>query len=212
LRLYHLSKEGLSAFAKGGEATDAGRFFSASLIEYLAAEGGGVPSALKSGEAPAVRKGPHGKPYFSDRALEGVFFSLSHTRGHAAVAFAGEEIGLDCENIAARPLTASRCGRIARRCFLEDELSYVFGGCGDGRDDGDEDGNDAKLRFFEIWTAKEAYMKYTGNGFSEGFRTFSALAPPPGIRIERRRLAGAEHIVYAVCAAGAAIADGESDG
>ena len=32
-----------------------------------------------------------------------------------------------------------------------------------------------KNRFFRIWTAKEAYMKYTGNGFSEGFKNFSVL-------------------------------------
>ena len=53
-------------------------------------------------------------------------------------------------------------------------------------------------RFFEIWTAKEAYMKYTGRGFSEGFRSFSVFCLPE-VDIETGRFDGAPNIVFSVC-------------
>jgi len=155
-----------------------------SLKDYLKESGYGVAgTALR--EKARIRKGPHGKPFFSDPGLEGVFFSRSHSKGHEVVCFSDGEIGIDCEDTEARQGIAGKYPGIARRCFTEDEMEYM---------------GDSVERFFEIWTAKEAYMKYTGRGFAEGFRSFSAL-DIPGVSIDTGRLADAPHVVYSVCKA-----------
>jgi hypothetical protein len=56
-------------------------------------------------------------------------------------------------------------------------------------------------RFFRIWTAKEAYVKYTGNGLSEGLQSFSSLDPPGGAGIVT--FSPAPGLVCSCCAAGA---------
>ena len=163
-------------------------FFNESLIDYLEASGQNVPESLLRGETPELFKGAHGKPYFSGNDLKGIFFSLSHTSGHEAVCFSRSEVGLDCENTEAKPGIEKRYKAIAKRCFTEDEQAYV------------DSGTDGALgRFFEVWTAKEAYMKYTGNGFSEGFRSFSVFNMPE-VRFETNRFPKAPHVVYSVCA------------
>jgi len=172
LKIYHFS----------GDRLESERFFSESLSEYIETTGLKIPaSALRD-----VGKGPHGKPYFTDPALKDIFFSRSHTEGHEIVVFSDKEIGIDCENTEARPGIEDRYMGIAGRYFTDDEQAYIDG---------------SVERFYEIWTSKEAYMKYTGKGFSEGFRSFSALTPPGAI-IETGRVSGAPHIVYSVCAAG----------
>ena len=158
-----------------------------SLADYLSAAGREIPERLRGGGQPAIRKGPHGKPYLEGSGLEGVFFSLSHTRGHAIVCFSEREIGADCENMEARRGGSARYEGIAARCFTEDERGYIAFGQPGGT-----------LRFFEIWTAKEAYMKYTGKGFAEGIGSFSVL-DAPGVDIETGLLDGAPHVVFSVC-------------
>jgi hypothetical protein len=37
----------------------------------------------------------------------------------------------------------------------------------------------ARLRFLEIWTKKEAYLKYRGPGLAAGLKTFSVMEPEP---------------------------------
>ena len=155
------------------------------MTDYINGSGGIVPEPY-AGEEAMVERGPHGKPYFKDPGLKGVFFSRSHSKGHEVLCFSDAEVGIDCEDTEARPGIKERYKGIAGRYFTEDEQEYI---------------GDSLFRFFEIWTAKEAYMKYTGRGFSEGFRTFSAL-DAPGVVIESGRLEDAPHVVYSVCAAG----------
>lgn len=207
LKLYHLIYERPSEAPSGDDEDAFRRFLRESLTDYLGAPGAGMAEALLMDGLPPIRKGPHGKPYFCGPELEKVFFSLSHTAGHAVLCFSDGEIGVDCENIDARPRIGSKLGGIAKRCFTEDEQAYVDGG-GAGRgaeggrgrspEENPADGADRIRRFFEIWTAKEAYMKYTGNGFSEGFKSFSALSVP-GVRIETGCVEGAPHVIYSVC-------------
>ena len=174
LRLYHYSAEDGAAFGKA-------------LTDYLESSGRSGLAAACQKEPAVFRRGEHGKPYFFGHGLEDVFFSRSDTRGHAIVCFSDAEIGLDCENTRARPGIETRAGAIAKRCFTENERAYL-----------DSDSHGAARRFFEIWTAKEAYMKYTGRGFSEGFRTFSVF-DLPCVRIETGLLPDAPHVVYSVC-------------
>jgi len=190
LRLYHYPEGDSRAFCEA-------------LADYFGVSGRNVPASLASGGSPETRKGAYGKPYFSEPEYEGLFFSLSHTRGRVAVGFSDGELGVDCENIEARPGIESRYEGIARRCFTDDERAYV-----DGKAAGSLD---AVGRFFEIWTAKEAYMKYTGRGFSEGWRSFSVFGLP-GVRIETSRIEGAEHVVCSVCTQGADVREGRNGG
>ena len=55
-----------------------------------------------------------------------------------------------------------------------DELQYARGDIG---------------RFYEIWTKKESFLKYTGKGLHADLRAFSVLAPESDIRYFYRTLA-----------------------
>lgn len=82
-----------------------------------------------------------------------VCVSISHSGDYAVCAFSHAPVGIDVEQI--RPI----CARVAVGTFSEGETEYL-GACGN------ELSGDALVRFYEIWTAKEAYAKMTGNGIS----------------------------------------------
>lgn len=114
----------------------------------------------------------HGKPYFS--TASNMHFSISHSGRYWTCLFDHENVGLDIEDFSRKNMTTKRFIDITDRFFEADERSFVLGG--DAFDNSQDDpGEEIKDRFFRIWTAKEAYMKYTGNGFSEGFKNFSVL-------------------------------------
>ncbi|MDR3361228.1 MAG: 4'-phosphopantetheinyl transferase superfamily protein, partial [Bifidobacteriaceae bacterium] len=61
---------------------------------------------------------------------------------------------------------------------------------------------DASRRFLEIWTKKEAYLKWRGTGLAGGLESFSVLAPEPfGVVFHPVTLPGDERFVGHVCAA-----------
>lgn len=103
-------------------------------------------------------KGEHGKPYVVNLPAH---FNISHSGKYTVLAISDEPIGVDIEEI--REFSAIT----ARKLFTEEELSYVAG-------------NDPSRRkslmqqcFFEVWTAKEAYIKYIGTGLSGGIKSLS---------------------------------------
>ena len=164
-----------------------GSAFNEALVDYMRATGKNMPVSMLNGETPETRKGKHGKPYFAEQELKDVFFSRSHSHEYEIVCFSDSEIGVDCEDLRARKTRTTDFEKIAKRCFAEDEYAYIM----QGRPGAVE-------RFFDIWTAKEAYVKYTGRGFSEGFSGFSVFRLPEVI-IDTGRLEGAPHVVYSVC-------------
>ena len=177
MRLYHYEKVNGSAF---GEA----------LIDYLTQTGKNVPESLQKGISPEMKKSEHGKPYFSESELCGIFFSRSHTNESEVVCFSENEVGVDCEDLKWRSTQIGRIRqyeKIAKRYFTEDEQEYIAFG-----------EPLAEERFFDVWTAKEAYTKYTGKGFSEGFQSFSVFNRPD-VKIITNRLEGAQHIVFSIC-------------
>ena len=91
---------------------------------------------------PKILRTPNGKPYLDGNAL---YFSVTNTKGLTAIAVSRQEVGLDAEFRNQRRLDALQ----ARLTPLERE----------------ED-------FFELWTAKEAYIKYRGETLA---RLLSAL-------------------------------------
>ncbi|MDR3343975.1 MAG: 4'-phosphopantetheinyl transferase superfamily protein [Oscillospiraceae bacterium] len=115
------------------------------LAREFAADASGLAAELLRFE-----RAEHGKPYFSN-APE-FHFSLSHSGEALALAVHNAPVGVDIERLREPDF------RIARRYFTRDEQEYI------GKD---------SVRFFEIWTKKEAYLKYTGEGLRRTLNSFS---------------------------------------
>ena len=106
-------------------------------------------------EEPAIRTGTNGKPYVPD----GPAFNCSHSGNFVCCAVHGGPVGIDLE--ARRPVRAALAARI---CTPEELVFAAPGGVFD------------PLRFLQLWTAKEAWVKYTGEGLGVDFRTLPAAA------------------------------------
>lgn len=124
----------------------------------------------------------HGKPFFP--RVKNLHFNITHSGRFWVCLFDTENVGVDVEDYSRRNLPQKRFMDITKRFFKPDEQDYVLGSTGtdDGADDAGgtdklamEPDEALKNRFFRIWTAKESYMKFTGNGFTEGFKNFSVL-------------------------------------
>lgn len=102
---------------------------------------------LCGAEDATVLRTAAGKPYFADLPIR---FSLSHSGEMAILAVSDREIGADIEQL--REVDT----RLAERFFTAREAAYVAG---------DRD------RFFEVWTKKEAYGKWKGDGLAATMRT-----------------------------------------
>lgn len=100
------------------------------------------------------RVGKSGKPYIENVNLK---FSISHSGSIAVCAISDKPVGIDIEMIRDANIN------VARKVFTPDEQMYVF-----------EKWSLAQLRFFEIWTRKEAYVKMLGRGISY-FPEFSTM-------------------------------------
>jgi phosphopantetheinyl transferase len=103
--------------------------------------------------APEIIFGVHGKPYFKG---SDVFFNYSHCDFGAACIVANCEVGVDIQHIKkVRP-------------------SVIQKVCNDFETDLIKSNED----FIKIWTMKEAYAKFTGEGFSRGFRSIDTTKLP----------------------------------
>lgn len=94
-----------------------------------------------------------GKPYFQEVPVE---FSVSHTGGLWVCLMDAQPVGVDVQEI-----RSCRREKIAERYYTTDEREYVQ--------------SRGEPGFFQIWARKEAYAKYTGDGFTEKLRVFSTL-------------------------------------
>ena len=103
----------------------------------------------------------HGKPYLlSHPALE---ISLSHA-GHIAMCALSEQVlGVDVQDH--RNMTEKRMLQLAARFYAPGERALL---------ENEDTSEKQKSLFFRIWTAKEAYAKYTGKGLAEDFPSFYA--------------------------------------
>ena len=100
----------------------------------------------------------NGRPYFQEHTCD---FSITHTQNHVFCALTdGEDgsvrIGIDAEDLDRPDL--SNCDEMAARWFGENEQKVFFA-------------SPTKETFLRIWTRKEAYAKYTG----EGLRALSKI-------------------------------------
>ena len=105
-----------------------------------------------------IRKGEKGKPYVLNLPAH---FNVSHSGDYTVVAISDRPIGIDLEII--RDFSAI----LAKKYFNEDELKYISGNFSSRKK------SLMQRCFYEIWTAKEAYLKYIGKGISGGINSLS---------------------------------------
>ena len=101
---------------------------------------------MYNGRNETLRYDENGRPCF-DRA----FVSISHSGSLWACALSDAPCGVDIQR-----KQDVRFDKLASRYFTESEAARVS-----------KEGRDA---FFEIWTAKEAYAKLTGEGLAKTYR------------------------------------------
>ena len=85
-----------------------------------------------------------------------IHFNVSHTGNYITCVTSNEPIGIDIETI--RHIDF----RIAERFFSKDEILYIM----TGRD---------IIRFYEIWTKKESFIKWKGKGLYMSMNSFCVL-------------------------------------
>ena len=120
------------------------------LVQRLLKEHYGVENAT-------LHRAENGQPYLLDCDL---CVSITHCEDKIACAVSREPVGVDLEKI--HPINLKLC----RHVCVSEEKAYVFG---DYPENQVGDCQDRKVleRFFEIWTAKEAYFKKCGTGITD---------------------------------------------
>lgn len=98
----------------------------------------------------------NGKPEFAE--AEGFYFNISHSGSYAVCAASDREVGADIQ------LAEQERPGVARRFFTKREQELLEQSAGAKR---------SRL-FYRLWSAKEAYVKYTGRGLSGGLDHFHA--------------------------------------
>lgn len=98
-------------------------------------------------------KAAHGKPYLADGSCH---FNLTHSENVAALAVSSRELGLDIEDRTRRVEYMA----LGKRFFAAAEAAEL------------ERASDARHFFFEVWTAKEAYIKALGDGLTHPLDQF----------------------------------------
>ena len=98
-----------------------------------------------------------GKPYFP--AFPDFHYNISHSGSYVVCGYGAQPIGIDIEKI---PDKAERAAAIARHFYSEQEKNALNGL------------TDLPMRrlFTRFWTSRESYIKLTGRGLSEPFKSF----------------------------------------
>lgn len=104
---------------------------------------------------------PHGKPRLADP--QNFHYNLSHSGRYVVIAWGDGDVGVDVQQHSAEMNRRA----VAEQCFAPDEQTYV---------------GESIRRFFEVWTGKESYLKYTGEGLRKDMRSFSILNAPVAVR------------------------------
>ena len=116
-----------------------------------------------------IHRDAAGKPYLPSCDLH---ISIAHSDGKIACAVSRCPVGIDIERI--RPIKR----RLLHHVCVEEEIGYVLG---DRTEELCED-REVLLRFFEIWTAKEAYFKKQGTGITD-LKSVNVLHLPRQVHI-----------------------------
>lgn len=120
-------------------------------------------AGCKDPESWQFTKGKYGKPELLHGQVDvDMRFNLSHTHGMAVVALAcAVDIGIDVEFVGRR-VTDDMA--VAEAYFSPNENLYLNGIC---------DPVERRYAFIDLWTAKEAFIKATGQGLSMSLSSFT---------------------------------------
>lgn len=100
----------------------------------------------------------YGKPYARELNVE---FNIAHSGDMVVCAVDDRPIGIDIEKIRRIDL------KVCKYICSDKELEYILGIPDDISDTAVISDYNKLIRFFEIWTAKEAYFKKKGTGISD---------------------------------------------
>lgn len=112
-----------------------------------------------SAESIVFDKTETGKPYAKGLTVE---FNISHSGDIVVCVVDDKPVGIDIEKI--RPIDL----KVAKHFCSDDELIYLFGHTPTEQDFVYTTDHEILDRFFELWTAKEAYGKCIGFGMQMG--------------------------------------------
>lgn len=113
-------------------------------------------SAYRPGHTYTVTRGAYGKPLLY--GTPALCLSKSDSGSYAACAFSESDVGLDLQQMSDGPLLM----KIAGRFFTAEESGLLQS----------LTGADRIHVFYRLWTIKEAYIKLTGLGLSQGLDAF----------------------------------------
>lgn len=108
-----------------------------------------------------IQKNESGKPYVKD--YENFRYNLSHSGRYVVIAWGETEVGVDVQ----QHCTDLDMPAVAERCFTSDEQEYI---------------GQSIQRFYDTWTGKESYLKYTGEGLRKDMRSFSIRNLEPAVQ------------------------------
>lgn len=139
-------------------------------------------------EEAVILREKRGKPYFADPSLP--HFSLSHSGDFLACAMGPSPCGVDIQT---HETAVRHMDRLAKRYFHPIEWEAVLQAQRDRENTAHKESqllpDTSSLSrtelFFAIWTAKESYVKYTGEGIIGRFSSFSVL---PSLAVDGTKL------------------------
>ena len=111
-------------------------------------------------------KNQYGKPYL--QGYTDFKFNISHSGDFVVCAVDDKSIGVDIEEV-----KNIEYKEISRNCFTENEFNYI----------NQENSNIQLNRFYKIWTLKESYIKYCGQGLSMPLESFSIDIDKENIKV-----------------------------
>lgn len=107
-----------------------------------------------------IEKNCFGKPCLVNRSK--FHYNVSHTKNAIVVATSTLPVGVDIEKMKEIDCLSYKS------IFTYEEFSFLIA-----------DSNLQNKRFFELWTKKEAYIKWLGTGLSTALNSFDVRKPSP---------------------------------
>ena len=144
--LAHISRERRAAIGRLRAQKDKVRSLCCGLLLHY----GLYDLGYTDNESWTIAYGEKGKPYFTDHP--DVCFNLSHSGDYVACAIADRPVGIDIQN------ERKTIPGMERTVCPEDDLNTLY-----------QTDEERHLHILESFSAKEAYLKYTGMGMSIGF-------------------------------------------